>query len=239
MSKKSDSNLIITYVKKIKAINYLGGSCLKCNERNIFKLCFHHKNPLEKNYDWSDLKYKSYNDIIKELNKCELLCNNCHSEFHYLENKNYNNKIRDSKLILLSLKEKIECVECGYNKCIASLDFHHINKNDKNFMIGSKATIICNKNHISDIFINEIEKCDIICKNCHVLKHSNIDFFNNNIEKIKEKVENYKEYKKLNYNEVYSKYLNGDCVTKLSKEYNVNKSTISTIIKRIKSKNII
>ena len=32
---------ILHFSKKIMAINYLGGKCIKCNENNVLKLTFH------------------------------------------------------------------------------------------------------------------------------------------------------------------------------------------------------
>ncbi len=198
-------------------------------------MCFHHRNSNDKEFEWNKLKFKSFDIIKNELDKCDLLCYNCHSEHHYSEN---NIKISDDSLkrrkdkeILLSLKEKIECIECGYNKCVASLDFHHRNREDKSFMLGKKRII-----YLSDEILNEIKKCDIICKNCHIKHHTNTKLFNENFDIIMKKVNNYKENKKLNHKNVFDLYLEGKGVVNISKFYNVNKSTISTIIKNMKSK---
>jgi len=54
-----------------------------------------------------------------------------------------------------------KCVICGYNKNIAAIDFHHIDPTTKvcevsNLMLGSIAKTR-----------KEIEKCVLVCKNCH------------------------------------------------------------------------
>lgn len=73
--------------KKKDAVNYLGGKCKKCGyKRNLSALVFHHKNPSEKEYDWNKLRLLTSEKVKKELDKCELLCSNCHAELHYPEN---------------------------------------------------------------------------------------------------------------------------------------------------------
>ena len=54
-----------------------------------------------------------------------------------------------------------KCVLCGYNKCNAGLEFHHINPETKKFGLSSGN---CHK--IEDD-IAEVKKCILICANCH------------------------------------------------------------------------
>lgn len=68
---------------KEKAIAYLGGSCKNCGVIDhpvIYD--FHHRNGDTKEYDWSKLKLKSWNSILEELQKCDLLCVVCHRKEH-------------------------------------------------------------------------------------------------------------------------------------------------------------
>lgn len=69
---------------KQKAINYKGGACQKCGyNRCNAALEFHHINPNEKDFSISNLKSYAFNDKIKmELDKCIMLCANCHREVH-------------------------------------------------------------------------------------------------------------------------------------------------------------
>ena len=61
MTPKRKSTNILRISKKIKSINLLGGKCKKCDENNIFKLCFHHKNENDKKIF---LKYISNENIF-------------------------------------------------------------------------------------------------------------------------------------------------------------------------------
>jgi hypothetical protein len=67
-------------------VKLFGGKCSRCGYcRYVGALDFHHKNPMRKNFSLSvkGLCY-SWNIILKEAQKCVLLCKNCHAE---LENK--------------------------------------------------------------------------------------------------------------------------------------------------------
>lgn len=71
--------------RKIKAIEYKGGSCISCGySKHYSALEFHHTNPNEKDCDWNKLRLKSWDKVLLELDKCILLCSNCHREIHYL-----------------------------------------------------------------------------------------------------------------------------------------------------------
>ena len=71
---------------KKKMIEYLGGKCNKCNYSKCNDaLEFHHKNPSNKGFNISNYGNKSFKNLKDELDKCILLCANCHRELH---NKN-------------------------------------------------------------------------------------------------------------------------------------------------------
>jgi hypothetical protein len=62
--------------------------CSKCDENHIACLEFHHLNPKEKDFTISEaLQRLNLNKdlILKEIEKCEVLCSNCHRKLHYKE----------------------------------------------------------------------------------------------------------------------------------------------------------
>lgn len=60
--------------------------CAKCGDSRNYVLDFHHINPLEKDMSVSLLLSKgSRKRVIDEIEKCIVLCSNCHRELHYLE----------------------------------------------------------------------------------------------------------------------------------------------------------
>lgn len=69
--------------KKILAILYKGGACSKCNYNKCFSaLDFHHTDPAEKDFTISTNINMSWETIKSELDKCILVCSNCHREIH-------------------------------------------------------------------------------------------------------------------------------------------------------------
>lgn len=72
--------------RKINAINYKGGKCEDCflelSKSHYAVFEFHHLNPKQKDFDWSKLRFQSIKTIESELDKCALLCANCHRIRH-------------------------------------------------------------------------------------------------------------------------------------------------------------
>ena len=69
---------------KKKAIEYKGGCCSRCGYDKYYgSLQFHHRNPEEKDVNWTKLRLRSWDKITFELDKCDLLCANCHGEVHH------------------------------------------------------------------------------------------------------------------------------------------------------------
>jgi len=72
------------YKKKRKReyVNLKGGQCLICGyDRCNQALTFHHIDPTKKSFEISESIY-SWKKTILELEKCALLCTNCHAEAH-------------------------------------------------------------------------------------------------------------------------------------------------------------
>ena len=69
--------------RKKRATEYLGGQCQCCGfKKALSALQFHHRNPAEKEGQWNKVKNWHEEKRKKELDKCDLLCANCHSGFH-------------------------------------------------------------------------------------------------------------------------------------------------------------
>ena len=68
---------------KKQAVNYKGGRCLRCGyDRYIGSLEFHHFDNKSKELDISHSRHTSFEKLKPELDKCILLCANCHREEH-------------------------------------------------------------------------------------------------------------------------------------------------------------
>ena len=72
--------------KKVRqmAVEYKGGRCERCGySKCIEALEFHHANPSGKDFSISDNGYtRGWSKVREELDKCILLCANCHREIH-------------------------------------------------------------------------------------------------------------------------------------------------------------
>ena len=64
-------------------IEYKGGKCCRCGyNKSIRALEFHHLNPDEKDFGISKCITKSMASLKQEVDKCILVCSNCHAEIH-------------------------------------------------------------------------------------------------------------------------------------------------------------
>ena len=92
-------------------------------------------------------------------------CYECLPESTTKEKGRYSyNKLHRQYIINL-VKERYgtKCNICGYDKCYSALDFHHLNKTKKQF---DPAKIINSNKKVEDIY-KELDKCILICSNCH------------------------------------------------------------------------
>lgn len=62
-----------------------------------------------------------------------------------------------------------KCNECGYSKSLKALDFHHIEPSHKDFVISSR------KDSTFDAIKSELDKCILLCSNCHREEHERIE----------------------------------------------------------------
>lgn len=108
-------------------------------------------------------------------------CKKCRSEA-------VSSKRRENKLRLIEYKGG-KCEICGYNKCVEALEFHHLNPSEKEIPIGCGNTVSFEK------LKKEVDKCMLLCSNCHKEIHSKINakiLF----EKKENERQNIEEYKK-------------------------------------------
>lgn len=60
-----------------------------------------------------------------------------------------------------------KCIKCGYNKYVEALEFHHLDESKKEFLISSNFGWGKKK--------KELDKCILVCSNCHKEIHAEID----------------------------------------------------------------
>ena len=71
--------------RKIQAVEYLGGKCKRCGfNEHLAALQFHHRDPSIKEFGINRGVSKRFDLVKAELDKCDLLCANCHFITHAL-----------------------------------------------------------------------------------------------------------------------------------------------------------
>ena len=104
--------------RKYEYILSHGGKCEICGyNKNLSALEFHHKDPNEKEFQIDARRFANTNlDILeKELNKCIILCSNCHREIHNpdLNYSNINNIYNKINITTFENKSGRICPICG------------------------------------------------------------------------------------------------------------------------------
>ncbi|MBF0484561.1 MAG: hypothetical protein HQL25_07645 [Candidatus Omnitrophica bacterium] len=83
---------------------------------------------------------------------------------------------RRKKVRLMAVEHKgFKCEKCGYDRCIDALEFHHIDPAQKDFNISSKGYT-----RSWDRVKLELDKCIMLCANCHRELHAKLAAFSGN-----------------------------------------------------------
>lgn len=90
-----------------------------------------------------------------------------HTKQYPSKNPQYDKKARaEIKKYLNFIKESKKCEICGEGRGVC-LDFHHKNRDDKEICLGDIRVLSI------EIIQREVEKCMVVCANCHRIIHSN------------------------------------------------------------------
>ncbi len=100
---------------KEKLIAYKGGKCEECGyDKQIPRVFdFHHRDPKQKEFAIGSYTVLNFEKLKNEVDKCELVCKNCHAEIHHESDKANRQKLLDAHKEWKStrLKSKI-CPHC-------------------------------------------------------------------------------------------------------------------------------
>lgn len=102
--------------QKKKSIEYKGGACEMCGYSKYYgSLDFHHKDPLLKNFDLGGVGVQKRWDVLKkELDKCQLLCRNCHCEVHSdIAQDRINSNKKEPTMYHKKIIHRINCKKLG------------------------------------------------------------------------------------------------------------------------------
>lgn len=152
---------------KIQCVQYLGSVCNKCQLDTdcLDVYCFHHRCPSDKDFSLSTRRTSTFEAIKKELDKCELLCVNCHRKEHKIQHKDRHARYRARR------KQKAvdlfgrACTDCRLVDDPCVYDFHHPDASVKDFSFRDSRSW--------ESTAQELKKCVILCANCHKRRHAN------------------------------------------------------------------
>ena len=71
-------------IQKVKDLKEeYGGKCVRCGyDKYLGALEFHHTDPTVKEFHLGEARGRKVEVLRQELDKCELVCRNCHAEIH-------------------------------------------------------------------------------------------------------------------------------------------------------------
>jgi len=77
--------------QKQQLFEYKGAHCIKCGYSHTAALQFHHRDPNQKDFELSVIctlaTKNKWEKIKEELDKCDVLCANCHAVLHWEQNQ--------------------------------------------------------------------------------------------------------------------------------------------------------
>jgi hypothetical protein len=159
---------------KERVVLFMGGKCVKCGLQTDHYEVYdcHHINYEEKEFNVTTMFGKKWEIVVLELNKCILLCANCHGSL--------TKQISRAKPISYKGQERYRrkqdahqqrCIDYIGGRCqicglvtedYACYDFHHIDQTTKLYNIG----VLINKDW-DTVVKPELDKCGLLCANCH------------------------------------------------------------------------
>lgn len=70
--------------------------------------------------------------------------------------------IQKKRSVVIRIKEETPCADCGNYYPYYVMDFDHLEGEEKSFNISAASY-----RKSLDVILGEIEKCDVVCSNCH------------------------------------------------------------------------
>lgn len=135
--------------------------CDMCGEREPCCLNYHHIRNKIKNISILVSEIASKERILKEIEKCQLLCSNCHRNTH-----EHYHRTTLRHAWFTEYKKSLICEDCQEDRT-DTLDFHHLIIENKIYGI---ANMVC-RSFSEKRIREEIKKCVILCANCHQKRH--------------------------------------------------------------------
>lgn len=225
MRKSVDSRKVRSAAKKLKLVELSGGKCVRCGFNKKHLLQFHHVDPSTKKFSIGRNDYR-FSRLAEEAEKCILLCGNCHVLEH--SKKEVASQVdRLRKNAMLNYIGSSTCSQCGESKSQHILEFHHVDHSSKEFNINSyRGSHLILPEYIKV----ELDKCIVLCRNCHLEQHFDWSFHESVSRETKEF--SIDELKVVDDLRVLNLYDSGSSCSVICKSLGLSKSTVSTILIR-------
>lgn len=159
--------------RKRDLIEMRGGRCEDCSYGALpAALEFHHRDPASKDFGLGNF-HGSYERLLREAEKCDLLCAICHRLRHALlasgrpmhavvEHR------RKRKLRAVAYMGGT-CDACGREGPGSIFEFHHLDARTKDFGLSESGIP-----HSWEKTVAELAKCVMLCANCHREVHASV-----------------------------------------------------------------
>lgn len=145
--------------------------CSRCGEDDYACLDFHHLDQDEKERSVGEMVTfgAGRKRLRAEMAKCEVICANCHSKLHTQDPRERESVSSSGTTLarrwVFDQKEGSDGCRCGESdpRC---LEFHHVGEEKSDDV----AALVTDGRSI-DILREEIQRCTVICANCHRKLH--------------------------------------------------------------------
>jgi hypothetical protein len=158
--------------RKRDLVEIYGGRCVDCGYSTCVEaLQFHHRDPSTKDFSLGEFN-GSLVRLLKEAEKCDLVCANCHQLRHAIEAKETSARVvqlrRETKLRAIGLFGGA-CYGCERTYPAAVLQFHHRDPAAKEFAMSTDGIY-----RRWEKIARELAKCVMLCANCHAEIHAGV-----------------------------------------------------------------
>lgn len=146
------------------------GGCNRCGVEDPRTVDFHHVDPETKTLSVNEMVTMGHSkqDIREEVEKCELLCANCHAKEHIdpVDDEGAKPSAKAERLRAWTRTYKREhgCLRCDAEdpRC---LQFHHVDEKR-----ASVSSLISDSAPAATVR-EEVDRCTVLCANCHRIEH--------------------------------------------------------------------
>jgi hypothetical protein len=140
--------------------------CLACGETfPWYVMDFDHRDPSTKLGEISQMVKTAvpWPRVLAEVAKCDLLCACCHRAKTYSGSNVYRTRLYVRNQALVDTLKASPCLDCDRSFQACQMDFDHVR--------GVKAGTISQMLGLpTAVVLAEIDKCDLVCANCHRIR---------------------------------------------------------------------